>query len=193
MRPDHSWPFLAAPDHPLLSALWEVLAHGLLSVLVVSPLLWRSPRRGRFALLAFLVGVGLDLDHAVAAKSLDPAAMEGLSRRPDTHSLLFISALACLVGAVNRRGALAWGVFAILAAHLLFDAAGGGVRWLFPLQRPEAIPWLVCPLGIVLLFGVSWALARRRAWEGPESSPPSLPDPHPIDQHAGGELGGGVR
>jgi hypothetical protein len=30
-----------------------------------------------------------------------------------------------------------------------------------PLQRPDSIPWLVCPLGIALLSALSELLARQ--------------------------------
>src|SRR6476659_3284845 len=99
-----AWPFLAAPDHPLLSALWEIAAHGGLAVLVVLPLVWRSPRRSRLVLFAFVGGIVLDLDHAVAAGSLDPGAMEQISSRPPTHSLLFVSVPAVVALALTRKG-----------------------------------------------------------------------------------------
>jgi LexA-binding, inner membrane-associated putative hydrolase len=192
MQPDHAWPFLAAPSHPVLSALWEVFAHGLLAVIVILPLAWRSSRRTGLVLLAFIGGIGLDVDHAVAAGSFDPRSMEQLGQRPDTHSLLFVSALALAALVVTRRKPVAWAVFAVLVAHLLFDAPGGGVRWLFPLQNPTAIPWLVCPVGIVLLTGISLIVSRAGVSKRPRSSPRSLPDSNPVDEHARREVGGSV-
>jgi membrane-bound metal-dependent hydrolase YbcI (DUF457 family) len=192
MQPDRSWPFLAAPSHPILSALWEVFAHGLLGVIVVSPLIWHSPRRTSLTLLAFLCGVGLDVDHVVAAGSFDPRDMEKLGQRPDTHSLLFVFTLALTVLVATRRKQLAWAVFAILTTHLLFDAPGGGVRWLFPLQRPEAIPWLVCPAAIIVLTGVSLIVSRARESNVDPVAPRSSPDTDPVDEHACWEVGGRV-
>jgi membrane-bound metal-dependent hydrolase YbcI (DUF457 family) len=193
MHPDHGWPFLAAPSHPVLSALWEVFAHGSLGVVVVLPIIWRSPRRISLALLAFLVGVALDIDHVVAAGSLNPRSLEQLSHRPDTHSLLFVGMLAFIALAVTRRKLIAWAVFAVLVAHLLFDAPGGGVRWLFPLQHPDEIPWLVCPVGIVLLAGISAMVARAEGSNAGRSAPRLLPDADPVDDHARRELGGSIR
>lgn len=174
----------------MLSALWEVFAHGSLGVIVVLPLIWRNPRRTHLALLAFLGGVALDIDHAFAAGSLGPRSMEQLGHRPDTHSLLFVSVLALIALAVTRRKTIAWAVFAVLVAHLLFDAPGGGVRWLFPLPHPDAIPWLVCPAGIVLLTGIS-AMVARVGGCGTRGRR-SLPDTDPVNDHVCRELGGGI-
>jgi membrane-bound metal-dependent hydrolase YbcI (DUF457 family) len=173
MHPYHGWPFLAASNHPLLSALWEVLVHGSLGLVAVAPIVWRSRSR-RLAVLAFIGGIALDVDHAIAAGSLSPSAMEQLSHRPATHSLLFALCVALVALALTRRPILAWSLLAVLVAHLLFDAPGGGVRFLFPLRHPDAIPWLVCPIGIALLGGIS-ALAARSL---------SPPHSHPVDDHA---------
>ncbi len=168
----------------MLSALWEVFAHGSLGVVVMLPIIWHSPRRIFLASLAFLGGVALDIDHVVAAGSLNPRSMEQLGHRPDTHSLLFVGVLALIALAVTRRKLIAWAVFAVLVAHLLFDAPGGGVRWLFPLQHPDAIPWLACPVGIVLLTGISAMVARAAGSNAGRSARRSLPDTHPVDDHA---------
>jgi hypothetical protein len=183
MQPYHGWPFLSAPHHPILSAVWAVAAHGFLSVIVVWPIVSRSHRRLALATLAFIGGVAFDLDHAVAAGSLGPRAMESLGHRPDTHSLLFGVTLALLALALTRRKLVAWCVLAIAVAHLLFDAAGGGVYWLFPLAHPDSIPWLACPIGIAVLYGISALVS---------SAGPSLPYVYPVDEHTRGELGGGV-
>ena len=176
----------------MLSALWEVFAHGLIGVIVVLPIVWRSQRRIPLALLAFLGGVALDIDHVVAAGSLNPRSMEQLGHRPDTHSLLFVCLLALLALAVTRRKSIAWAVFAVLAAHLLFDAPGGGVRWLFPLQHPDAIPWLVCPVGIALLTGISVMVARAEGSSTGRSARRSLPDTNPFNDHARWKRRGGI-
>ncbi len=140
MHPYRAWPFLSDPHYPFLSAVWAVLVHGVLSLLVVLPIVLASNRRVLYGTLAFIAGPALDLDHAVAAGSLNPRALEHLSHRPDTHSLLFALVLALLALAITRRPIAAWSVFAVILAHLLFDAAGGDEYWLYPLKHPNSIP-----------------------------------------------------
>jgi LexA-binding, inner membrane-associated putative hydrolase len=159
VSPDRAWPFLSDPSHPLLSALWAVAIHGLIGVAVVAPIVWRSRHRGVYALLAFVGGFILDIDHFIAASSLSLHTIETLSGRPDTHSLVFAAALAALVALAGGRLLAGWAVFAVNAAHLLFDAAGGNEHILYPLARPDALPWLACPLGVLALAGASAALA----------------------------------
>jgi membrane-bound metal-dependent hydrolase YbcI (DUF457 family) len=176
MHAYRAWPFLSDPHHPALSAVWAVLVHGTLSVIVVLPILLHSNRRVFFGALAFVSGSAFDLDHVVAAGAINPRALEHLSHRPDTHSLLAALALTLVVFALTRRALAAWSVFAIVVAHVLFDAAGGTEYWLYPLQSTDSIPWLACPLGIVMLTSVSWVLARSaRSFDGTE---PELPPAH---------------
>lgn len=160
MQSDHAWPFLSDPSHPVLSALWAVFVHGAIGVIVVLPIIWPRPRRALWAGLAFFGAVAFDLDHVVAADSVVPRSLEHLSHRPDTHSLLFVCALALVALAVTRSKLVGWAVFAVLTSHLLFDAAGGSERWLYPADSPDAIPWIMCPIGIALLTGISAIVAH---------------------------------
>jgi len=168
MHPYYGWPFLTSPAHPDLSAVAAVIIHGCISLAVVFPLVLRSKRRLTFGALAFIGGPALDLDHVIAAGSFRPQALESLGERPPTHSLLFAIALTLAVLAVTRSKTVSWAVFAVIVSHLLFDAAGGGEEWLYPLKHPDSIPWLACPIGLAVLFWVSFAIARS----GP--SPPHV-------------------
>jgi hypothetical protein len=60
-----AWPFLSDPYHPFLSAVWAVMIHGVLGVLVVAPILWRSRHRTVYTAVAFVGGSILDLDHFI--------------------------------------------------------------------------------------------------------------------------------
>jgi hypothetical protein len=155
------WPFLSDPAHPLLSAVWAVLAHGVLALVVVAPILAGSRRRLASAALAFVGGSLIDVDHFIVAGSLDLHTIETLAGRPDTHSLVFVALLGLLVAALTRNPRVAWAVFAVNAAHLLFDAAGGGDPILYPLSHLDGLPWLACPLGALALLAGSAVVARR--------------------------------
>lgn len=162
-----SWPFLSDAHHPFISAVWAVFIHGIIGVVVVAPIIWRSRHRGAFGLLAFAGGSVLDLDHFIAAGSLSLHRIETLpGGRPDTHSLAFVLALALITFLLwprTSRLTAAWSLFAVNTAHLLFDAAGGDEHILYPWTGIDGIPWLLCPLGTLALCGASEMIARRRA------------------------------
>jgi hypothetical protein len=159
VSPYSAWPFLSDPNHPFLSAVWAVLIHGGIGVLCVAPLIWRSDHRIRYAVLAFVGGSVLDVDHFIAAGSLNLHTIETMSGRPATHSFGFVIVLGVLTLLLTRRWIAAWAVFAVNLTHVLFDAAGGGVQVLYPLAHPDGLPWLACPIGTLALFGVSAVLA----------------------------------
>ena len=105
----------------------------------------------------------IDLDHFVAAGTLNLQTIETMGSRPDTHSLLFVAALALVTLLLTRRAVLAWSVFAVNLSHLLFDAAGGGVHVFYPSTALDGLPWLACPIGTLALCAVSGLIARGRA------------------------------
>jgi membrane-bound metal-dependent hydrolase YbcI (DUF457 family) len=169
MHPYRGWPFLTSPQHPDLSAVGTVVIHGCISLFVVMPIVLRSRKRVLWGTLAFIGGPALDLDHVVAAGSFRPQALETLKHRPDTHSLLFAVLLTLATYAFTRNRPLSWSVFAVIVSHLLFDAAGGNERWLYPLTQPNSIPWLACPVGLAVLYGISAVVAQRAAPNRPGS------------------------
>ncbi len=182
MSPYQAWPFLSDTNHPLASAIWAVFIHGVIGLIVVAPLVWRSRHRSVYALIAFIGGSALDLDHVVAAGSISPLALETLpGGRPVTHSLLFVVALSLLTlvawtplarvlrsSHARRSGwVAAWSVFAVNCGHLLFDAAGGNERILYPSTSTHGIPWLLCPIGVLVLMAASFAVDGWRRAEMP--------------------------
>jgi len=156
-----AWPFLSDPAHPFLSALWAVLIRGIVALVAVAPLLRASRHPLGYTALAFAGGSLIDLDHFVAAGSLDLHTIETMGDRPDTHSLLFVALVGLLVLALTRRPLVAWPVFAIGLSHLLFDGAGGHEPVLYPLRSVDGLPWLACPLGTLALCGLSAWIARH--------------------------------
>ncbi|MBN2170132.1 MAG: metal-dependent hydrolase [Candidatus Krumholzibacteriota bacterium] len=165
-------PLLALSAHRAWVALSDIPINGATALLVVLPLALR-PLRWRLVLLAVAVGILIDVDHAVAARSIRLEAMLSLPVRPATHSLLF-AALASLVGwAVSRRAVVAWIILAALVSHLLRDASGYGTPLLWPLEASTRIPAALYPAGVAALFGLSWLIRARGA------APRRLPDAEP--------------
>ena len=168
MSPYHAWPFLSDPSHPFLSAVWAVLIHGVVGVLAVAPILWRSRHRLIYGMLAFVGGFILDIDHFIAAGSLNLHTIETLSGRPDTHSIVFVLALSAVTVATTHRWLAGWAVFAVNLAHLLYDGAGGNEHVLYPFTSVDGIPWLLCPLGTLALLAASAGLAHFATRPGPD-------------------------
>jgi hypothetical protein len=97
----------------------DPLQHVAIAAAVVAPL---APRTGRavFATAA-VAALVIDVDHAVAARSVRVRATTGLPVRPRSHSLFVAAALGAAVAA--RSGPqLGWAAGAALASHLLHDA-----------------------------------------------------------------------
>jgi membrane-bound metal-dependent hydrolase YbcI (DUF457 family) len=93
----------------------DPLQHALIAAAVVAPL-------GRRAMpTAVSVALAIDVDHAVAARSVRVRHTTALSVRPRTHSLVTAAGAAAVIGA--RRGPLqGWAAFAGLVSHFLHDA-----------------------------------------------------------------------
>jgi hypothetical protein len=156
-----------------------VLVHGCLGVFVVGPLLWRSRHRVVYGAIAFVGGSALDVDHFIAAGTLNLHRIESLpGGRPETHSIAFVLVLAvatfalCPVSwSVGRRFVAGWAMFAVNMGHVLFDGAGGSEHILYPWTGVDGIPWLLCPIGALVLFGLSWVIARRSSRSSPQRPP----------------------
>lgn len=161
MRPYRGWPFLSLPGHPVLSAVWAVLIHGLIALFAIWAILRHSRRPLPYAAIAFVAASLVDIDHVFAAGSLGLHRIESMSGRPDSHCLLAAVVLAPFGWALTGSRIVAWCVLAVVTSHLVFDAAGGGTPLFFPAVRPSAIPWLLCPVVLVALATVSLMLDRR--------------------------------
>ncbi len=142
-------------------ALLDIPINGATALLVTAPLFLRPTRRG-LALLALAAGVLLDVDHAVAARSINLEAMLSLPFRPVTHSLTFAAAAALATGLVARSAVVAWVAFAALLSHLLRDAAGGGVLLFWPLGGVTSVPQMLYVLGLPALLLISYAIRKTR-------------------------------
>ena len=97
----------------------DPLQHVLIAAFVTAPLV---PREGRRVLAtAAAAALAIDLDHAVAARSIRVADTTALATRPRTHSVVTaLGAGAVMAGAAGP--AHGWAAFAALVSHFLHDA-----------------------------------------------------------------------
>jgi len=148
---------LLAPRRYLV-AFSDPLAHALLAAAVVAPL-GGAPVR-----TAVATGTLIDIDHAVAARSLRLEPMLSLPARPRSHALGVAVALGGVGAAVGgpRHG---WAAFAGLASHLLRDASDdqAPTPLLWPLAAPGQIGRAAAVAGVAALLLGSWAISRRAA------------------------------
>jgi membrane-bound metal-dependent hydrolase YbcI (DUF457 family) len=130
------------------------LQHALIAAAVAAPL-GAGPAR-----TAAAAAVAIDVDHAVAARSLRVGPMISLATRPRTHSLLAALTTGTVVTAAAgpRHG---WAAFAGLVSHLLHDAgdraAPTPILWPFRPARQLGRRW---QLGATLaLAALSYGMA----------------------------------
>jgi hypothetical protein len=136
----------------------DPLQHALLAAAVAAPL-------GRDVLAtAVLPALVIDVDHAVAARSVRIRDTTGLATRPRTHTV-FTAAAAGAVATLAAGPRHGWAAFAGLASHLLHDsgdrAAPTPVLW--PLARPRQYGRRVQFAGTAALLGISVAISRATA------------------------------
>jgi membrane-bound metal-dependent hydrolase YbcI (DUF457 family) len=97
----------------------DPLQHALIAAAVAAPLV--RPAGRRVLATAVAAALVIDVDHAVAARSVRIRDTTGLRTRPRTHSLV----TAAVAGTAMARAAgpvHGWAVFGALASHLLHDA-----------------------------------------------------------------------
>jgi membrane-bound metal-dependent hydrolase YbcI (DUF457 family) len=145
----------------------DPLQHAAIAGTVAAPL-------GRAAVRAAIVAaLVIDLDHAVAARSLRVRDTTGLDTRPRTHSLVTALAVALLV--TRRRGPVqGWAVFGGLVSHFLHDAgdraAPTPMLWPFaPARQLGRRRQVVFTAALVAVSFAAAAASRRRtssAWSG---------------------------
>jgi hypothetical protein len=109
-------------------------------------------------------GTLIDVDHAVAARSLRLEPMLSLPARPRSHAIAVAVALGAAGVAVGgpRHG---WAAFAGLTSHLLRDASDdqAPTPMLWPVGAPRQIGRRVAVAGVAALAVGSWAVSRRAA------------------------------
>jgi hypothetical protein len=97
----------------------DPLQHAVIAAAVAAPLV---PRGGRGVLAtAVAAALVIDVDHAVAARSLRIRDTTGLATRPRSHSVVTALGSATLVG-LALGPVHGWAAFGGLVSHLLHDA-----------------------------------------------------------------------
>jgi membrane-bound metal-dependent hydrolase YbcI (DUF457 family) len=131
-------------------AVADTTLHGVVPAAACAPLWWGAGSPDlRLALLAFLCGFLLDMDHLIAFRSLSLKKCSTQERRPFGHGLAAVAVGGAAAGAI--AGSWLWGALAgfALASHVLFDATdASGVPLLWPHR------WIVrrVPCGVYGLF-----------------------------------------
>jgi len=171
------------PDQARSSALRGV-AFMVTEVEIVAALvmLWTWPRWGwRPTVAAILAASLIDVDHAIAARSVLPAHLMALAARPAGHSLLGVL-LAAGVGTALGGPRIGYAAAAGLLTHIARDAqAPPGVPLLVPwiddwhvLLPVWSTPLLIACLAAIACCDVTAFFARRRSPQARSfSSPPS--------------------
>lgn len=147
-------------------AVVDEIAHASVALVCAAPL---APRWGyRPLLVAVLAATLIDVDHALAARSLDPLPMMRLGARPATHSLAGAVLVAIIVGALWDAPA-GYAAFVGVVSHIMRDADGPpGVPLLAPFMSDAHVilPIWVLPVSmLVLAIGgalLSWIPLGKR-------------------------------
>jgi hypothetical protein len=159
---------------------WKVYSdpfqHALIAAGVAAPLVASAGPR----VLATAAGaaVAIDVDHAVAARSLRVRAMISLATRPRSHSLLTALGAGSVV-TVAAGPAHGWATFSGLVSHLLHDAGDAAaptpLLWPFAAPRQLGRRWQVVATAALMLgsAAISYATASASAsGDGDGTSPP---------------------
>jgi hypothetical protein len=147
----------------------DPLQHALIASLVVAPLV--RPAGRRVFVTAVAAALAIDVDHAVAARSVRVRDTTALATRPRTHSL--VTALGAGVAVGRAAGPLhGWATFGALASHLLHDAGDRAAPTpvLWPFAPARQLGRRVQIAGTAALVGLSFAMAAASASSGDAGS-----------------------
>jgi hypothetical protein len=144
--------------------------HALIAAAVAAPLV--PPAGRRVLATAVAAALVIDVDHAVAARSLRVRATTGLATRPRSHSLLTALGAGALTAAAAGP-VHGWAAFGGLASHLLHDAGdrAAPTPLLWPFAPAQQVGRRRQAAATVLLVVGSVAVSRvaARASQGPSS------------------------
>jgi hypothetical protein len=163
---------LARPRAPSRLQIYsDPLQHAAIAAVVAVPLVRRTG--GRVLVTAVGAALAIDIDHAIAARSLRVRATTSLATRPRTHSL--ITALGVGASVAGAAGpAHGWAAFGGLASHLMHDAgdraAPTPVLWPFAPARQLGRRWQLAATMALMLGSVLLSRAMAVASQGPSAA-----------------------
>ncbi|MFL5841921.1 MAG: metal-dependent hydrolase [Thermoleophilaceae bacterium] len=150
----------------------DPLQHALIAAAVVVPLVPRAG--GRVIGTAVAAATVIDVDHAIAARSLRVRATTALASRPRSHNVFTALGAGALV-ATAAGPAHGWAAFSGLASHLLHDAgdraAPTPVLWPFAAPRQLGRRWQVAVTAGLALGSVAISRALAATSRDPSASP----------------------
>ena len=132
-------------------ALGDGAAHIATALAVAAPALPFVADRRRFLAIAALSAVAIDLDHVVAARSVELISCMTMPHRPPSHSLLTLGALTYLSERAWPGSQTELAIALGLGSHLLRDLATGGAPIVLPRQIVEmarpSVAFMIVGLG----------------------------------------------
>ncbi len=142
---------------PFQVSLTDPFVHGLIAALTIFMIYGRGLISLKELILFVSFAILIDLDHGIAARSLDLKDWVSLPRRPFSHSILFSLVVAAVVALWlgRERKALYFHLVAVvLISHVTRDAISGApTPWNLPFS-PVGIPaipyfatWMAISLG----------------------------------------------
>jgi hypothetical protein len=149
----------------------DPLQHALIAAAVAAPLV--RPAGRRVLATAVAAAIVIDVDHAVAARSVRIRDTTALPTRPRTHSLVTALAAGAAIG--RAAGPVhGWAVFGALASHLLHDsgdrAAPTPVLWPFAPARQYGRRAQAIGTAVLVLSSLAVSRATAGTSRGPSSA-----------------------
>jgi membrane-bound metal-dependent hydrolase YbcI (DUF457 family) len=148
---------------PILIAIADPATHGLVSLLLISPFIYFKKIDFKIGLFAISLGVLIDIDHIIAARSFDPAAMVALLERPISHSVLFsilFSLLFSFILKSDNKFFVFYLCFISLICHVFRDAIdSNNTPWAYPFYSypiPQSLFMVV--FGVVSVGHLWWSM-----------------------------------
>lgn len=128
-----------------LVAIFDPAVHGLIAFLLIVPFYWWKRIDLKYLLVALGLALSIDIDHAIAARSIRIEDMINLPQRPIGHSVLFCAILSVSAALILKyyfkskksMRLLIYLFFMALFSHIARDAINSTTTpWAFPFELP---------------------------------------------------------